>query len=249
MRKPTNCSIKLCDNINNKKKGAWSPEEDQKLIDFLRNNNGHHVKWKSLPMHAGINRCGKSCRLRWQNYLRPDIKRGPFSKHESNIVIQLQGLLGNRWAAIAERLPGRTDNDVKNHYNSCLKKHKTANQIELKFTQPESRTTRHMVQWESVRLETEARLVFSLQNPSECYATKSDKFLYLWNTEVGESFRNGRASKTNWALNSPEACSGVTGQVGPLIRNEQQKSTYSGPADSGDCSDTMNMLLDSPTID
>lgn len=54
MRKPTSCSIKWCDNINNKKKGAWSPEEDQKLIDFLSNNNGHHVKWKSLPMHAGL---------------------------------------------------------------------------------------------------------------------------------------------------------------------------------------------------
>ncbi|XP_028549713.1 transcription factor MYB60 isoform X2 [Dendrobium catenatum] len=67
-------------------------------------------------------RCSKSCRLRWTNYLRPGIKRGNFNSHEEEIIIQLQALLGNRWAAIASYLPQRTDNDIKNYWNTHLKK-------------------------------------------------------------------------------------------------------------------------------
>ncbi|KAE8671229.1 Transcription repressor MYB4 [Hibiscus syriacus] len=67
-------------------------------------------------------RCGKSCRLRWINYLRPDLKRGTFSQEEENLIIELHALLGNRWSQIAAQLPGRTDNEIKNLWNSCLKK-------------------------------------------------------------------------------------------------------------------------------
>ncbi|KAJ0248496.1 Transcription factor MYB86 [Hirschfeldia incana] len=67
-------------------------------------------------------RCGKSCRLRWINYLRPDLKRGAFSQDEESLIIELHAALGNRWSQIATRLPGRTDNEIKNFWNSCLKK-------------------------------------------------------------------------------------------------------------------------------
>ncbi|KAH9302432.1 hypothetical protein KI387_014015, partial [Taxus chinensis] len=67
-------------------------------------------------------RCGKSCRLRWINYLRPDLKRGAFSPHEEQLIIHLHSILGNRWSQIAARLPGRTDNEIKNFWNSCIKK-------------------------------------------------------------------------------------------------------------------------------
>ncbi|CAO2169054.1 unnamed protein product, partial [Urochloa humidicola] len=67
-------------------------------------------------------RCSKSCRLRWTNYLRPGIKRGNFSDQEEKLIIHLQALLGNRWAAIASYLPERTDNDIKNYWNTHLKK-------------------------------------------------------------------------------------------------------------------------------
>ncbi|KAG8090677.1 hypothetical protein GUJ93_ZPchr0011g28914 [Zizania palustris] len=67
-------------------------------------------------------RCSKSCRLRWTNYLRPGIKRGNFTPHEEGIIIHLQALLGNKWAAIASYLPQRTDNDIKNYWNTHLKK-------------------------------------------------------------------------------------------------------------------------------
>ncbi|CAN1266149.1 Myb-related protein 306 [Linum perenne] len=71
---------------------------------------------------AGLSRCSKSCRLRWTNYLRPGIKRGNFTPHEEKMIIHLQALLGNRWAAIASYLPQRTDNDIKNYWNTHLKK-------------------------------------------------------------------------------------------------------------------------------
>ncbi|MCL7043761.1 hypothetical protein MKW94_011219 [Papaver nudicaule] len=102
------------------KKGPWTPEEDQKLTDYV-NKNGHR-SWRALPKLAGLNRCGKSCRLRWSNYLRPDIKRGKFSEEEEQLIINLHSVLGNKWSQISTHLPGRTDNEIKNYWNTHLKK-------------------------------------------------------------------------------------------------------------------------------
>ncbi|CAI8589439.1 unnamed protein product [Vicia faba] len=102
------------------KKGPWSPEEDKILVDYIQKHG--HGSWRALPKLAGLNRCGKSCRLRWNNYLRPDIRRGKFSDEEESLIINLHSVLGNKWAAIATHLPGRTDNEIKNFWNTHLKK-------------------------------------------------------------------------------------------------------------------------------
>ncbi|XP_043688314.1 transcription factor MYB102-like [Telopea speciosissima] len=109
-----------CCDKNGLKKGPWTPEEDQKLIDYIQKHG--HGSWRTLPKNAGLQRCGKSCRLRWTNYLRPDIKRGRFSFEEEETIIQLHSILGNKWSAIAARLPGRTDNEIKNYWNTHIRK-------------------------------------------------------------------------------------------------------------------------------
>ncbi|CAN1308806.1 Transcription factor MYB17 [Linum perenne] len=201
------------------KRGPWTAEEDELLVSYIQNNG--HGSWRSLPKLAGLLRCGKSCRLRWTNYLRPDIKRGPFSADDEKLVIQLHAVLGNRWAAIAAQLPGRTDNEIKNLWNTHLKKRLLSMGIDplthepLDLTAPPSPSpaTRHMAQWESARLEAEARL-------SKPTPEVADYFLRIWNSEVGESFRNGSSSPA-----SEESTSSSTKLVEKSPKSENATTT------------------------
>ncbi|KAK4490729.1 hypothetical protein RD792_001432 [Penstemon davidsonii] len=108
-----------CDKVG-VKKGPWTPEEDIMLVSYVQEHGPGN--WRAIPKTTGLKRCSKSCRLRWTNYLRPGIKRGSFTDQEEKMIIQLQALLGNKWAAIASYLPERTDNDIKNYWNTHLKK-------------------------------------------------------------------------------------------------------------------------------
>ncbi|KAF5790788.1 putative transcription factor MYB-HB-like family [Helianthus annuus] len=119
------------------KRGPWTMEEDRKLMNFIV-NNGIQC-WRMVPKLAGLLRCGKSCRLRWINYLRPDLKRGTLSEAEEDQIIELHARLGNRWSKIASHFPGRTDNEIKNHWNTRIKK-------KLKLLGVDSNTQKHVME-------------------------------------------------------------------------------------------------------
>ncbi|KAG4954372.1 Transcription repressor MYB5 [Glycine soja] len=108
-----------CNNVG-LKRGPWTPEEDEVLANYI--NKEGEGRWRTLPKRAGLLRCGKSCRLRWMNYLRPSVKRGHIAPDEEDLILRLHRLLGNRWSLIAGRIPGRTDNEIKNYWNTHLSK-------------------------------------------------------------------------------------------------------------------------------
>ncbi|CAI9265167.1 unnamed protein product [Lactuca saligna] len=101
------------------RKGAWTADEDIILKNYIEKYG--EGKWHIVPLKAALNRCRKSCRLRWLNYLRPNIKRGTFGEDEVDLILRLHKLLGNRWSLIAGRIPGRTANDVKNYWNTQIR--------------------------------------------------------------------------------------------------------------------------------
>nr|AFN53682.1 Myb-like DNA-binding domain protein [Linum usitatissimum] len=212
-----------CCDRNGVKRGAWSAEEDEILSDYI-NKNGHG-SWRTLPQNAGLLRCGKSCRLRWTNYLRPDIKRGSFSPEEESTIVGLQATLGNKWASIASQLPGRTDNEIKNHWNTHLKKRFPA-------PLPKKAAPNKVEAWQASMDESSSMLLTNtppLPPPppsspvSQNFA--KDHYLKLWYSDVGESFRNIRVE-----------CESSNSQVSSFSK-----------LGSGSVDDTLTTMMATPT--
>ncbi|XP_009607518.1 transcription factor MYB8-like isoform X2 [Nicotiana tomentosiformis] len=131
---------KPCCSKEGLRKGTWTAKEDMLLTNYI--NEHGEVGWRSLPMKAGLLRCGKSCRLRWVNYLKPGIKRGNFTSEEEDLIVRLYNLLGSRWSLIAGRIPGRTDNEIKNYWNTHLLKKLKSEGLEPKIHKSLAKNTR-----------------------------------------------------------------------------------------------------------
>ncbi|CAL1408513.1 unnamed protein product [Linum trigynum] len=102
------------------RRGPWTLEEDSLLSHYIaRHGEG---RWNMLAKCAGLKRTGKSCRLRWLNYLKPDTKRGNLTPKEQLLILELHSKWGNRWSRIAQHLPGRTDNEIKNYWRTRVQR-------------------------------------------------------------------------------------------------------------------------------
>ncbi|KAL3813712.1 hypothetical protein ACJIZ3_014980 [Penstemon smallii] len=155
-----------CCDKDNVKRGPWSPEEDSKLKSYIE-NHGTGGNWIALPQKIGLKRCGKSCRLRWLNYLRPNIKHGGFTEDEDNLICTLYINIGSRWSIIAAQLPGRTDNDIKNYWNTKLKKKLLGKQ------KREQQARRDCYLHEQIQSRTND--IFSLYPPQVSYANQETR--------------------------------------------------------------------------
>ncbi|XP_051113315.1 transcription factor MYB33 [Andrographis paniculata] len=106
------------------KKGPWTSAEDAILVEYVKKHG--EGNWNAVQKHTGLLRCGKSCRLRWANHLRPNLKKGAFTTEEERLIIELHAKMGNKWARMAAHLPGRTDNEIKNYWNTRIKRRQRA---------------------------------------------------------------------------------------------------------------------------
>ncbi|VVB04650.1 unnamed protein product [Arabis nemorensis] len=102
------------------RKGPWTEHEDILLVNFVQLFGDR--RWDFIAKVSGLNRTGKSCRLRWVNYLHPGLKRGKMTPQEERLVLELHAKWGNRWSKIARKLPGRTDNEIKNYWRTHMRK-------------------------------------------------------------------------------------------------------------------------------
>ncbi|CAK9158668.1 unnamed protein product [Ilex paraguariensis] len=217
-----------CDKIG-VKKGPWTPEEDITLVSHIQEYGPGN--WRSVPTNTGLLRCSKSCRLRWTNYLRPGIKRGNFTDDEEKMIIHLQALLGNRWAAIASYLPQRTDNDIKNYWNTHLKKklkklegHEEHNQDEDSVSKSISKG-----QWER-RLQADIHWA----KQALCEALSHDKSTNLPDSKpFNGHFDHTRPVQTSTYASSAE-------NIARLLENWVKKSPKSSLSSSENSQNTQN---------
>lgn len=120
----TGATEQATEEVGTLKKGPWTSAEDAILVEYVKKHG--EGNWNAVQKHSGLSRCGKSCRLRWANHLRPNLRKGAFTTEEERKILELHAKLGNKWARMAAQLPGRTDNEIKNYWNTRIKRRQRA---------------------------------------------------------------------------------------------------------------------------
>ncbi|KAE8691433.1 Transcription factor MYB39 [Hibiscus syriacus] len=218
-----------CCDKNGLKKGPWTPGEDLKLTNYIQIHGPGN--WRTLPKNAGLQRCGKSCRLRWTNYLRPDIKRGRFSFVEEEIIIQLHSVMETSKAkvplhavflllclfvlAITARLPGRTDNEIKNYWNTHIRKRLLRSRID-----PVTHARLDVLDLSSIlNSELLNPQLLSLANTLLLLKQENSEILsqYLHKNQLYNSHQNASTISASYAV----PCSSVPSQMETMEANGQ----------------------------
>ncbi|XWS48023.1 hypothetical protein CRYUN_Cryun13aG0036400 [Craigia yunnanensis] len=224
------------------KKGPWTPEEDIILVSYIQEHGPGN--WRSVPTNTGLLKCSKSCRLRWTNYLRPGIKRGNFTEQEDKMIIHLQALLGNRWAAIASYLPQRTDNDIKNYWNTHLKKKLKKLQTGVNGQNQDGLSSSQSVskgQWER-GLQTDIRMAkqalseaLSLDKPNSLTDSKDINLSHPYlrpsqsqSSTYASSAENISRLLENWMKNPPKQAAHQTNSAEIIPQNSFNNKTTAG---------------------
>ncbi|KAH0468302.1 hypothetical protein IEQ34_003335 [Dendrobium chrysotoxum] len=177
------------------RKGPWTMEEDLILANYIA-SHGEGV-WNSLARSAGLKRTGKSCRLRWLNYLKPDVRRGNITIEEQLLIMELHERWGNRWSKIARQFPGRTDNEIKNYFRTRLQK-KVRNDDSIDY----SRQMAHMVNEEIITSSLKSLDQEEIAQPSYHmhFNGKHEAYIPAWDAcDLSENFWN---MEDYWSMES-----------------------------------------------
>lgn len=193
------------------RKGPWTMEEDIILANYIAKQG--EGRWNSLAQCAGLKRTGKSCRLRWLNYLRPDVRRGNITLEEQLLILELHSRWGNRWSKIAQYLPGRTDNEIKNYWRTRVQKH--AKQLKCDVNSKQFKDTMRYV-W-MPRLMERIQAASSNNNNNTSYTANLTAAQTLAEDYVvGSEQGNGKFTQENSGTGASYDSIGTTQVVSPV---------------------------------